>query len=114
MTTFNDQRYTESLDLVEKTYKGIDKYNLKRAEYQVVAGINFKLYYTGQNSEKFTVQVYKPFSGPASIRNEWGSRPVVQSLVPQHQVPLAGADEVMPASEYDKEPFLSVVKVIQK
>ena len=79
-----------------------------------MAGMNFLFYFTGPNSEKFTVQVYKPFYGPASIRNEWGSRPVVQSPVAQTQVPLAGAGEIMPSSEYDKEPFLSVVKVIQK
>jgi hypothetical protein len=65
---------------VQKTYNGIDKYNLQKTEYQVVAGMNFLFYYVNGNSNKFTVQVYKPFYGPAMIRNEWGSKPEDQTL----------------------------------
>jgi hypothetical protein len=42
--------------------------------------MNFLFYYVNGNSNKFTVQVYKPFSGPARIRNEWGSKPEDQTL----------------------------------
>jgi hypothetical protein len=50
MSNFNDTRYIQCLQLVQKTYKDIDNYTLERVEYQVVAGINFLFYYNGPNS----------------------------------------------------------------
>jgi len=44
-TDISDQRYADSLNLIQKTFTGIDTYKLQKVEYQIVAGINFLFYY---------------------------------------------------------------------
>lgn len=45
-TDISDSRYADSLNLIKKTFIGIDTYKLQKVEYQIVAGINFLFYYT--------------------------------------------------------------------